>query len=99
MKLNYYRRKGIIIAKNREVSPYAYLDCHRPNKKIRLLKLGENVRVSRGVMVLVSDKVDKMNMEKPWKDRKHSYATTTIGNNVFIGAMSIILLDQRLGIM
>ncbi len=97
IKLYNYKKNGIIIGNNCEISHLAYLDCHRPNKKVSLIKIGNNVRISRWAMIVVSETIDLKNMSIPWKKRKIKFDPISIGNNVFIGAQTIVLPGARIG--
>jgi len=92
-----YKKNGIKIGENCEISPHSYLDKHRPNKKVSLIKIGNNVRISRWVMIVTYDTVDTKNPSILWKERKPKYGEVIIGNNVFIGALSIILPSTKIG--
>ncbi|MBU0459641.1 MAG: acyltransferase [Nanoarchaeota archaeon] len=97
LKLFYYRHKGIKIGKDCEISPQAYLDCHRPNKRTTMLRIGNNVRISRWTMIVVADTVDLDHPEIPWNKRKIKYSPVVIGSNVFIGAQTVVLPGTTIG--
>ncbi|MCX9010306.1 MAG: acyltransferase [Candidatus Methanoperedens sp.] len=84
-RLYYYRKLGIKIGKNFSLSPEAYLDLHCP----KMIEIGDNVKVSRWAMILCYDSAKGMT---PFKNLYNTpYGKTKIGNNVYIGAHSIIM--------
>jgi len=76
--------KGFKIGTNCHISPKTYLDAHGE------LEIGNNVTITSFVKILTHD-ASKARLGK----KKHG--KTIIGNNVFVGLASIILMDVKIG--
>jgi acetyltransferase-like isoleucine patch superfamily enzyme len=96
-KIRYYKRKGIDLGENCKISPQSYIDCHRPNKNVKLIKIGNNVRISRWAMILSTDIEITEDPSVLWEKRNLTFKKTVIGNNVFIGTQVIILPGSTIG--
>lgn len=92
MKIYYYKKKGIKIGDNFSISPKAYLDLHRPG----FIEIGDNVKITRWSMILCYD--SSKDIEHFWKySNDDPYGKVCIGNNVYIGAHSIIMPGITIG--
>jgi acetyltransferase-like isoleucine patch superfamily enzyme len=91
-KVFVYIHSGVKIGKNLKISHHTYIDLHRPN----LIEIGDNVQITRGAMILGYDSVK----DSPYFRKyfiENAYGKVRIGNNVYIGAYSIILPGITIG--
>lgn len=92
--VKYLRRKGISVGEfNEFISPKnTYIDVTKPN----FLSIGSHCTITSGVTVLAHDWSYSI-MIKKYNDIVGKQLYTTIGNNVFIGMNSIILMGASIG--
>lgn len=92
IKIEYFRAKGVKIGKNFKFSNESYLDLHRPE----LIEIGDNVQLTRWSMILCYDSAKD---KEPFKHviNKSPYGKVKIGNNVYLGAHSIIMPNVTVG--
>jgi maltose O-acetyltransferase len=92
IKINIYKSRGIKIGKNFKFSKMSYIDLHRPNS----IEIGDNVQLTRWAMILC---YDSSKDKEPFKKiiNKSPYGKVKIGNNVYIGAHSIIMPNVSIG--
>lgn len=88
MRIFYYKQKGVIIGKNFQISPETYIDLHKPE----YIEIGDNVQITRWAMILCYDSSQRF-----IKRRNNPYGKVKIGNNVYIGAHSIIMPGVVIG--
>ena len=85
-KINKYRKKGYVIGKNCKI--YTELKSNEPY----LLIIGDNVTISGGVTFITHDN----SIIKMCGDKSLVLGQIELGNNVFVGANSIVLPDSVL---
>ena len=61
-----------------------------------MLRIGNNVRITHGVQILTHD-YSKSVLETKFGENIGEGAETIIGNNVFIGMESILLMGSHVG--
>lgn len=88
------RRKGVQVGEGTYFfDPQSTrIDCQRPH----LLSIGNNVKVTAGVTVLCHDYSRSVFIDA-FGENVGEAAATFIGNNVFIGINSIVLMGARIG--
>lgn len=91
MRIVFYKKMGIKIGKNFQISPHAYLDLHNP----KLIDIGDNVKLTRWSMILCYDSSRDRHIFN--KSYKSAFGCVKIGNNVYIGAHSIIMPGVTIG--
>lgn len=92
MRLYYYRQKGVKIGCNFSFSPKSYIDLHKPG----YIEIGDNVKITRWSMILCYDSSKDIQIFK--KHFKNGpYGKVKIGNNVYIGAHSVIMPGVTIG--
>lgn len=87
IKLKRYKKRGLIVGKNFNMESRVHIDPGFP----WLVKIGNNVTLAPEVMILAHDASEKKAIGNT------SVAKVTIGDNVFIGAKSIILQGVTIG--
>jgi len=92
IRINYYKRKGIKIGHNFSISRKAYLDLHKPE----YIEIGDNVKITRWAMILCYDSSKDIPQFKKYFD-EGPYGKVCIGNNVYIGAHSVIMPGVTIG--
>ncbi|MBN2566873.1 acyltransferase [Candidatus Woesearchaeota archaeon] len=86
-----WKKAGIKIGKGGYISPKAYIDTPKVVKG--LVKIGDNVYITRNVCVLAHD-----GSTECFKGKGYTmYKKVTIGNNVFIGMNSVVLPGVTIG--
>jgi maltose O-acetyltransferase len=92
LKIKFYKSKGVKIGRNFKFSKDSYIDIHRPD----LIEIGDNVQLTKWAMILCYDSVKD---KEPFKKmlNKSPYGKVKIGNNVYIGAHSIIMPNVSIG--
>jgi maltose O-acetyltransferase len=92
IKIKFYRAKGVTIGDNFKFSTESYIDLHRPG----LIEIGDDVQLTRWSMIL---SYDSSKEREPFKTamKKEPYGKVRIGNNVYIGAHSIIMPNVSIG--
>jgi maltose O-acetyltransferase len=92
IKIEFYKSKGVKIGKNFKFSKESYIDLHKPG----LIEIGDNVQLTRWSMILCYDSAKD---KDPFKRliKKSPYGRVKIGNNVYIGAHSIIMPNVSIG--
>jgi len=92
IRLYYYKKSGIKIGQNFSFSPKSYIDVHKPE----YIEIGDNVKITRWAMILCYDSSkDIPKFRKYFKNGP--YGKVIIGNNVYIGAHSIIMPGVNIG--
>jgi len=91
-KILVYKRYGIKIGKNFKISYTVYIDLHCPH----LIEIGDNVQLTRGSMILCYDSAKDLPYFSEYF-KKSPYGKVTIGNQVYIGAHSIIMPGVTIG--
>lgn len=91
LRIYYYRKIGIKIGCNFIISRKTYMDLHKPE----YIEIGDNVKLTRGVMVLCYDTTKDRDAFKKFFD--DPYKRVKIGNNVCVGAHSIIMPGVVIG--
>ncbi|MFI3326460.1 MAG: DapH/DapD/GlmU-related protein [Clostridia bacterium] len=90
----FLRKNGMEIGENPRF--YEPKTLHLDVSKSMYIKLGDNVQITRGVIILAHDwsysVLNELYGELPKKQER-----TIIGNNVFIGMNSIILMGREIG--
>lgn len=94
MKLAYLRRRGVEIGKGTVLfdAGNVTVDSSRP----ALLSLGEYCKITSGVTILTHD-YSRSVLRRVYGDVVGEARKTVIGNNVFIGMHSTILMGTRIG--
>ena len=92
MKIYYYKKKGVKIGRDFSLSPKTYIDLHKPGH----IEIGDNVKITRWAMVLCYDSSKDIEVFKKYFN-KDPYGKVKIGNNVYIGAHSIIMPGVTIG--
>ena len=91
LKISYYRKSGVKIGNNCFIALNAYIDLHCPN----LIEIGDHTKITRWTMILCYD------ASKEWissyKYKQDSYGPVKIGDDVFIGARSIVMPGVTIG--
>ncbi len=92
MKIKYYKSRGVKIGKKFKFSKKSYIDLHKPD----FLEIGDNVQLTRWAMILCYDSAKD---KEPFKKiiQKSPYGKVKIGNNVYIGAHSIVMPNVSIG--
>ena len=92
--LNYLRSRKVLIGHNVKVwSPnHTFIDVTKPY----LIKIGDNVKITQGVTILAHDYSHSV-LKKQFGLFKGGTLPVTIGNNVFIGFNSTILMGTTIG--
>ncbi|MBR5937467.1 MAG: acyltransferase [Clostridiales bacterium] len=92
--MKYLKKKGIRIGEDLRLydAPSIVIDESRP----WLLQIGNHVRLTHGVIILTHD-FSKSVLLTRYAENIGEGATTTIGNNCFIGNNSIILMGAKIG--
>lgn len=92
LKIQFYKSKGVKIGKNFKFSKESYLDLHNPS----LIEIGDNVQLTRWAMILCYDSAKD---KEPFKKiiGKSPHGRVKIGNNVYIGAHSVIMPNVSIG--
>lgn len=91
MKVYYYRKKGIKIGCNFTISRKTYIDLHKPE----YIEIGDNVKLTRGAMILCYDSSKDMDEFKKYFD--NPFKRVKIGNGIYVGAHSIIMPGVVIG--
>jgi maltose O-acetyltransferase len=92
MRIYFFRKKGVKIGKNFKISDEAYLDLHKPE----YIEIGDNVQLTRWGMILCYDS-SKDREPFNYIINKDPYGRVKIGNNVYIGAHSIVMPNVTIG--
>jgi maltose O-acetyltransferase len=92
IKIIYYKNKGIKIGRNFSISSKAYLDLHKPE----YIEIGDNVKITRWAMILSYDSAKDIETFRKYFNRG-PYRKVKIGDNVYIGAQSIIMPGVTIG--
>ena len=87
-RIYFLKKAGIKLGHNVQISPRAYIDLHKP----KYIEIGDNVKITRWSMILSYDSSKEM-----FKDMGEAYNKVKIGNNVYIGACSIIMPGVTIG--
>ncbi len=92
--INYLKKMGVKVGKNCHVfePDTVSLDCARPY----LLELGDNVVITKGVTVLTHDYSHTV-IRKKYGMQYGDAKDVKIGNNVFLGRDSIVLMGTTIG--
>ncbi|WP_292467133.1 acyltransferase [Methanolobus sp.] len=85
-----YKASGVVIGKNFKISPLSYIDMHKPG----YIEIGDDVQITRYAMILSYDS-SKFKFQDFYE--KDPYGKVKIGNNVYIGAQSIIMPGVSIG--
>lgn len=101
-RLQFYKNAGIRIGKNVYISPKAFIDSSKPD----MIKIGDNCMITRGCIILCHSDAKQGGLMKLWGKREYGKVDignniflgvntvimpgVTIGDNVIIGAMSLI---------
>jgi acetyltransferase-like isoleucine patch superfamily enzyme len=88
IRVFYFKLNGIKIGRNCAISPKA-------SSGASMICIGDNVRISRWAMILTYETHYAGGPDLIWG--KPSYGKVSIGNNVFIGAQSIIMPNVTIG--
>lgn len=91
-RLYYYKKKGVKIGRNFSFSPKSYIDLHKPG----YIEIGDNVKITRWSMILCYDCSKDIEYFKKYF-KKSPYGKVKIGNNVYIGAHSVIMPGVTIG--
>lgn len=88
------KRGGVEIGKG----TYFYVpdSCYIDASKGKYIKIGDNCQITRGVIILAHDYSYSI-LNDVYGEMLQNTAMTTIGNNVFIGMNSIILMGANIG--
>lgn len=70
--------------------------CYIDVSKGKYIKIGDNCQITRGVIILAHDYSYSI-LNDVYGEMLQNTAMTTIGNNVFIGMNSIILMGATIG--
>jgi len=92
IKIYFYRAKGVKIGKNFKFSNDSYIDLHRPG----YIEIGDNVQITRWAMILCYDS-SKDKYPFNYLLNKDPYGKVKIGNNVYLGAHSIVMPGVTIG--
>jgi maltose O-acetyltransferase len=92
IKVCFYRAKGVKIGENFKFSKHSYIDLHRPG----YIEIGDNVQITRWAMILC---YDSSKDKYPFNCilNKDPYGKVKIGNNVYLGAHSMIMPGVTIG--
>lgn len=91
--LNFLRRKGVHIGKGTYAfSNNIYIDSQRP----WMISIGDYCKITHGVIILQHD-YSRSVLRRIYGDIIGESLPTNIGNNVFIGMNSIILMGSHIG--
>ncbi|WP_406661228.1 acyltransferase [Methanolobus sp. ZRKC3] len=88
MRMTYLKKAGVKIGENVHISPKAYIDLHKPS----FIQIGDNVKITRWTMILCYDSSKDM-----FEGLGEAYNRVIIGNNVYIGAHSIVMPGVKIG--
>lgn len=93
-KIKYYKKAGITIGNNFRLFDVdnTFIDTQNP----KLIKIGNNVMISRGVVILTHDYSWAV-LANVYNRMYGNTGTVQIGNNVFIGMNTIILKNTKIG--
>ena len=93
-KIKYYKKTGITIGNNFRLFDVdnIFIDTQNP----KLIKIGNNVMISRGVVILTHDYSWAV-LANVYNRMYGNTGTVQIGNNVFIGMNTIILKNTKIG--
>lgn len=92
--VKYLRNKGCTIGK--------YVHFHDPKtlyldpKRLKYIEIGDYVQITRNVTILAHDFSYSI-LKNVYNDLPQKTGVTKIGNNVFIGMNSIILMNSKIG--
>lgn len=89
-RIQMLRARGVTIGKNFKVSPLSYIDMHKPG----YIEIGNDVQITRYAMILSYDS-SKFKYQDFFKE--DPYGKVRIGNNVYIGAQSIVMPGVCIG--
>ncbi len=94
-RMFYYSVNGIKIGKYTYVSPKAYLDTHKPGKIV----IGENCYITGNVIILTHSDTRRGGPLGIWEKEggKRIHGDVIIGNNVFVGAASLVMPGVKIG--
>lgn len=94
MKLDYLRRQGVEIGKGTVLldAGHINIDASRP----ALLSVGDYCKIASGVTVLTHDDSRSV-LRRSYGDVVGEARKTVIGNNVFIGTRSTVLMGTHIG--
>jgi len=92
--INYLKKRNVIIGKNLKIwSPnHTFIDDTKPY----LIKIGDNVKITQGVSILAHD-YSRSILRRKFGIFKGGTLPVNIGNNVFIGYNSTILMGTNIG--
>lgn len=92
--LRHLRGSGITVGDNLKIygAPSVVIDETRP----WLLKIGNNVRITHGVQILTHD-YSKCVLNEKYGENIGEGGETVIGDNVFIGMNSVVLMGTHIG--
>lgn len=104
-RLQFYRNSGIKIGEKVFISPKAFIDRSKPN----MITIGDNCMITRDCMILCHSDAKQGGLMKLWGKREYGKVKigknvflgvntvvmpgVTIGDNVIIGAMSLVDKD------
>lgn len=94
-RMLYLKTKGVVIGNDTYISPKAYIDLSSP----KYIEIGKNCNIARNAMVLCHSGETKGGPLNLWKKYGggRTYHKVTIGDNVFVGANSVILPGVHIG--
>lgn len=87
--------RGVKIGAGTYISPKAYIDIHPPGK----ITIGKNSFIARNAMILCHTSVTKGGPQGVWAryGGKMEFSDVVVGDNVLIGANSVILPGVTVG--